>query len=203
MSFVQGLEGLGLLGLFLASFLGHFSIVMKDVIFVPLLLYMSQFWDPLTLGLVGGFGGGLGELSTYLIGKGVGKFTLNDVNRTEIPGWVRKLGLFSVLLSSLTPLPDAPVLLLLGSTHFPVSAVLALEIIGKTVLYAGGSMVGGVLYSHLTVILPAPWDSVLIIIISLGFSCIVTWKRTRIPIFRFVQNTINKLKGFWKRREDT
>jgi len=172
MSLANGLEGLGLLGLFLASFLGHFTIVMKDVFFLPLLLYMSQFWNPLTLGLVGGFGGGLGQLSIYLIGRGVGKFTLNDENRTKIPGWVKKLGLLSVLLSS--PLPDAPVLLLLGSAHFPVSAVLALEIVGKTILYTTVAIAGGVLYSNLAAIVPAPWDSALITLFSLWFSFIVT-----------------------------
>jgi membrane protein YqaA with SNARE-associated domain len=89
MSLAEGLRSLGLLGIFLASFLGHFSIVMKDVMFLPLFLYSSNFWDPLSLGLVAGLGGGLGEMGAYLIGRGVGKLRRNDKDR-QTPRWVKK-----------------------------------------------------------------------------------------------------------------
>ncbi|NIN51899.1 MAG: hypothetical protein GTN80_01925, partial [Nitrososphaeria archaeon] len=78
MSFTEVFVSLGLLGVFISSLIGHFSIVVKDIIFVPLFLYMTQFQDPIPLGLAGGIGGGLGELSTYLIGRGMGRFTLNE-----------------------------------------------------------------------------------------------------------------------------
>jgi membrane protein YqaA with SNARE-associated domain len=200
MSLAEGLRSLGLLGVFLASFLGHFSIVLKDVLFIPLFLYVSNFWDPLSLGLVGGLGGGLGELGAYLVGRGIGKFTANKQKETTIPSWVKKLGLFSVLLFSITPLPDTPVLMLLGSVHFPILAVLALEIVGKTFLYTSMAVAGGILYSNVSGILPAPWDSVIIAFVSLGLSVIITWKRTRTRIFRFAQETINKFRKLRKRQ---
>lgn len=200
MSLAEGLRSLGLLGVFLASFIGHFSIVLKDVLFVPIFLYVSNFWDPLSLGLVGGLGGGLGELGAYLVGRGIGKFTANKQKETTIPSWVKKLGLFSVLLFSITPLPDTPVLMLLGSVHFPILAVLALEIIGKIFLYTSMAVAGGILYSNVNGILPAPWGSVIIAFVSLGLSVIITWKRTRTRIFRFAQETINKFRKLRKRQ---
>jgi membrane protein YqaA with SNARE-associated domain len=200
MSLAEGLRSLGLLGVFLASFIGHFSIILKDVLFIPIFLYVSNFWDPLSLGLVGGLGGGLGELGAYLVGRGIGKFTANKQKETTIPKWVKKLGLFSVLLFSITPLPDTPVLMLLGSAHFPILAVLALEIVGKIFLYTSMAAAGGILYSNVSRILPAPWDSVIIASVSLGLSVIITWKRTRTRIFRFAQETINKIREGHKRQ---
>ena len=177
MSLAEGLGSLGLLGVFLASFIGHFSIIMKDILFIPLFLYLSNFWHPLSLGLIGGIGGGIGELGAYLVGRGIGKFTVNQQKEIIIPNWVKKLGLFSVLIFSITPIPDTPVLMLLGSVHFPILAVLALEIIGKTILYTSMAAAGGIIYSSVSGILPAPWDSILITSVSLGLSVIITWKR--------------------------
>ena len=196
MSLLEGFTSLGLVGLFLASLLGHFSIVMKDVVFLPLFIYMTQFWNPLILGLAGGLGGGLGELGIYLAGRSIGKFTLRNETRTEIPSWAKKLGVFSVLLASLTPLPDAPILLLLGSANFPILPMIVLELLGKTVLYTFIGTTGVIFYSNLTGILPAPWDSVVIILSSLSFSIIVTWKKTRYPLSKLIQNRINKIVGY-------
>ncbi len=200
LSLAEGLESLGLLGVFLASFIGHFSIVLKDVLFIPIFLYGSNFWDPLSLGLVGGLSGGLGELGAYLVGRGIGKFGANKQTKTTIPKWVKKLGLFSVLIFSITPLPDTPVLMLLGSVHFPILAVLALEIVGKTILYTSMAVAGRIIYSNVSGIIPAPWDSVIITSVSLCLSVMITWKRTRTRIFRFAQETINKIRKLYKRQ---
>ncbi|RLI45319.1 hypothetical protein DRO69_05565 [Candidatus Bathyarchaeota archaeon] len=200
MSLAEGLGSLGLLGVFLASFIGHFSIIMKDILFIPLFLYLSNFWHPLSLGLIGGIGGGIGELGAYLVGRGIGKFTVNQQKEIIIPNWVKKLGLFSVLIFSITPIPDTPVLMLLGSVHFPILAVLALEIIGKTILYTSMAAAGGIIYSSVSGILPAPWDSILITSVSLGLSVIITWKKTRTRIFSFAQETISKIRKLRKRK---
>jgi len=200
MSLAEGLRSLGLLGVFLASFIGHFSIILKDILFIPIFLSVSNFWNPLSLGLVGGLGGGLGELGAYLVGRGIGKFTANKQKESTIPSWVKKLGLFSVLIFSITPIPDTPVLMLLGSVHFPILAVLALEIVGKTLLYTSMAVAGGILYSNVSGILPAPWDSVIITSVSLGLSVIITWKKTRTRIFRFAQETINKIRKLRERQ---
>ena len=200
MSLAEGLGSLGLLGVFLASFIGHFSIIMKDILFIPLFLYLSNFWHPLSLGLIGGIGGGIGELGAYLVGRGIGKFTVNQQKEIIIPNWVKKLGLFSVLIFSITPIPDTPVLMLLGSVHFPILAVLALEIIGKTILYTSMAAAGGIIYSSVSGILPAPWDSILITSVSLGLSVIITWKKTRTRIFSFAQEAISKIRKLRKRK---
>lgn len=201
MSMTEGLRSLGLLGVFLASFIGHFSIVMKDMIFIPIFLYGSNLWDPLSMGLVAGLGGGLGELGelgAYLIGRGIGKMTVNNQKKMQIPKWIRKLGLFSILLCSLTPLPDAPVLILIGSAQFPFVAVLTLEILGKIFLYTTVAIAGGILYSNLNSIIPAPWNSVLVITASIVVSVIAASKKTITPILNLIQKIISRISKLRK-----
>jgi membrane protein YqaA with SNARE-associated domain len=201
MSLAEGLI-LGLLGVFLASFLGHFSIVLKDIIFVPLFITLAtnHFSHPLLLGFVGGLGGGLGELSAYLIGRGIVKVAGSRAKEVDPPGWVKKLGLLSVLVFSLTPIPDAPLLMLLGSARFPVLAVLALEIVGKTIFYSVVAVGGAIFYSLLAGILPVPWDSVVVISASVGLSVVVTWERTRKPLFRFAKRAFDRFSERRRKR---
>lgn len=192
MSITEWLTTLGLPGLFAASFLGHFGIILKEAVFIPVFIYLCNFWDPLTLGLVGGISGGLGELSSYLMGRGITKIAKNK-NTVKTPKWAKKLGLLSVLLFSLTPLPDMPVLVLIGSARFPVLGVLALEILGKILLYTIAAALGGALYYNLNGMLPTPYDSALVILISLSFSIIFTWKKTRTPILRETKKIVYKI----------
>ncbi|MFQ5837057.1 MAG: hypothetical protein ACE5HG_04295, partial [Candidatus Bathyarchaeia archaeon] len=67
-------------------------------------------------------------------------------------------------------------------------------------LYTSMAAAGGILYSNVSGILPAPWDSVIIASASLGLSVIITWKRTRTRIFRFAQETVNKIRKLRKRQ---
>jgi membrane protein YqaA with SNARE-associated domain len=180
---------LGLLGVFVGSLIGHFSVVLKDIIFIPIFLYVSQYYNPLLMGLAGGIGGGLGEMGVYLMGRGVGKLN-QELDAQQVPAWIRKLGLASVLLCSLTPIPDAPLLIFLGTARFSVLLVLLFEIAGKIILYTLMAIVGSTFISGVQGIIPPPWDSILLIGASLGFSILISWKKTRTPILNLIQRIL-------------
>lgn len=141
------------------------------------------------MGLAGGVGGGLGEMGVYIMGRGVGRLN-QEVDSQQVPAWMRKLGLASVLLCSLTPIPDAPLLIFLGTARFSVGLVLVFEIAGKVILYTLMAVVGGAFFSGIQSIIPPPWDSILIIGISLVFSILITWKKTRVPILNLIQRIL-------------
>ena len=177
------------MGVFLGSLIGHFSVVLKDIVFIPIFLYVSQYYNPLLIGLAGGIGGGLGEMGVYIMGRGVGR--LNQERNTEqVPAWIRRLGLASVLLCSLTPIPDAPLLIFLGTARFSVLLVLVFEIAGKIILYTLMAVVGGAFFTGIQGFIPPPWDSILLIGVSLVFSILITWKKTRVPILNLIQRIL-------------
>lgn len=141
------------------------------------------------MGLAGGIGGGLGEMGVYILGRGIGKLN-QEFDVQQVPAWIRKLGLASVLLCSLTPIPDAPLLIFLGTARFSVLLVLALEIIGKIILYTVTAALGNIIIPGIQGIIPPPWDSMLIIGLSLTFSVLITWKKTRVPIINLIQRIL-------------
>jgi membrane protein YqaA with SNARE-associated domain len=164
-------------------------VVLKDIVFIPIFLYVSQYYNPLLMGLAGGIGGGLGEMGVYIMGRGVGRLN-KELDAQQVPAWIRKLGLASVLLCSLTPIPDAPLLILLGTARFSVVLVIVFEIAGKIILYTLMAVVGGAFFTGIQGIIPPPWDSILLIGVSLAFSILITWKKTRVPILNLVQRIL-------------
>jgi hypothetical protein len=94
------------------------------------------------------------------------------------------------------------VLLLIGTARFPILAVLALEIIGKIFLYTTAAIAGGILFANLTAILPAPWDSVLLIAIFITTGIIAASKRATAYILKPVQVIIDKIRKLRKRKPD-
>lgn len=186
---VQGesLGNLGLIGVFTASLLSHLTVVARDM-FVPLFLPLTSFYHPVILGTFAGTGGALGEVTTYFLGWGVAE-SLEPVSNTEdkVAKWVSKYGLWAVLLVSLTPLPDTPIVLLAGSRKLPFGKLLIIEIIGKSTLYSIGAMVGGYVYAGLEYTLGAVLASSLMVVGSLIFCIFVTWKPSRDLLFGWLE----------------
>jgi membrane protein YqaA with SNARE-associated domain len=127
----------GYLGVFLVSMLG------SATIFLPLpstfvVFFSAAFLNPLLLGLVGGLGAAIGELTGYVLGFGGKKL----IERK----WKKKLveteklfqkhgGFLIILIFAATPLPDDIVGLLGGSLGYPVKRFFLATLIGKIILH--------------------------------------------------------------------
>jgi membrane protein YqaA with SNARE-associated domain len=173
----------GLGGIFLASMLSHLTIVARDM-FIPMFLPLATVYHPLVLGASAGIGAAIGELTTYLLGWGVAESIQegqSDDNR--LARWIRKYGLWAVLLVAVTPLPDTPIILLAGSSKLPFKKLFLVECVGKTTLYSIGAVVGGVVFTELTGAFGTIAASALMVIGSLVFCVLVSWKKSRNLIF--------------------
>jgi membrane protein YqaA with SNARE-associated domain len=148
---VQGeaLGRLGLLGVFVAAMLSHLTVVARDM-FVPLFLPLASVYHPIVLGSAAGTGAAVGEVTTYFLGWGVAE-SMESMTGAEdkIAEWIKRYGLWAVLLVALTPLPDTPIVILAGSRKLPFRRLLAVEVLGKSALYSVGAVVGGLLYGSL------------------------------------------------------
>lgn len=174
---------IGLGSVFIVSLVSHLTIVARDM-FVPIYLPLASIYHPLLLGSAAGCGAALGELTTYLLGWGVAE-SLEDSGGEEsrLARWIRRYGLWAVLLVSSTPLPDTPIVLLAGSSRLHLGKLLVVEIVGKTALYSLGAVVGGFVFMGLLGAVGGLWASVLMVLGSLVFCVLVTWKRSRDLIF--------------------
>ena len=186
----ESLGQLGLVGVFIASMLSHLTVVARDM-FIPLYLPLASVYHPVVLGAAAGTGAAVGEVTTYFLGWGVAE-SMESMTEAEdkIARWIKKYGLWAVLLVALTPLPDTPIVILAGSRRLPFSRLLAVEVAGKTILYSVGAVVGGLLYSGLEGTLGSVLASGLMVLGSLVFCVAVTWKPSRDWIFGWVEKLI-------------
>ena len=184
---------LGLVGVFVASMLSHLTVVARDM-FVPLFLPLASVYHPLVLGAAAGCGGAIGELTTYFLGWGVAE-SVGPASEAEdrVARWIRRYGLWAVLLVSMTPLPDTPIVLLAGSRRLPFRGLLAVELVGKTALYSVGAVVGGLVYTGLEGTLGGLTASGLMVVGSLLFCIAVTWRPSRDLIFGWLERLVPSL----------
>jgi len=173
----------GLGGIFLASMLSHLTVVARDM-FIPMFLPLASVYHPLVLGASAGIGAAIGELTTYFLGWGVAETLEENVQEdSRLSRWIRKYGLWAVLLVAVTPLPDTPIVLLAGSARLPFGKLFVVECVGKTALYSLGAVVGGIVFTGLTGTVGSFAASALMVVGSLVFCVLVTWRKSRDLIF--------------------
>ncbi len=180
----NGLGHLGLAGVFLVSMFSHLTVVARDM-FVPLYLTQTPIYNPLVLGATAGIGAAIGEVTTYLLGWGIAETVNDEGNRTasRLTDWIRRYGLWAVLLVAMTPLPDTPIVLIAGSNRLPFGKLFIAECVGKTTLYSLGAVIGGFVFTGLTNIFGSLTVSIITVIASLLFCIFVTSKKSRRAIF--------------------
>ncbi len=189
----EALGRLGLAGVFAAAMLSHLTVVARDM-FIPLFLPLAPVYHPVVLGSAAGTGAAVGEVTTYFLGWGVAE-SMEAMSGAEdkIAKWIKRYGLWAVLLVALTPLPDTPIVMLAGSRRLPFRRLLAVEVAGKSALYSLGAVVGGAVYGGLESSLGAVVASVLMVVGSLAFCVAVTWKPSRDWIFGWMEKLIPSL----------
>lgn len=123
----------GYLGAFIVCIIGNVSIILP----LPFALVVYAFGsvlNPLLLGIVAGVGSTIGEMSSYIVGRG-GRRVIEGRygGRLDV---VRKLvekhGMLVVFLVALLPIPDDLLLIPLGMMKYSVKKLLVAMLLGKT-----------------------------------------------------------------------
>ena len=136
----------GYLGAFLISIIGNFTIIFPIPYSMAIFfLGASRVVNPLILGIVAGIGAQIGEVSAYLLGRGVSKIELEKkygARFKRINQMVEKHGLWAIFIFAATPLPDDMVLIPAGIIGYDFKKTMIAGFLGKIVLttflaYAG------------------------------------------------------------------
>lgn len=136
----------GYLGVFLASFVGSATVILPAPVFLAIFAAGSVL-NPWLVGIIGGLGAALGELTGYIVGRG-GKKVIEKkhkkwIDRTK--SWFEKHGAFPIItLFAATPLPDDVVGILCGVINYDLKKFFLATLIGKiammTALAWGGAL---------------------------------------------------------------
>jgi membrane protein YqaA with SNARE-associated domain len=186
----EDITSLGLGGIFLASMLSHLTMVARDL-FVPLFIPLTALYHPVLLGFAAGVGGAIGDVSAYALGWGVSE-SLEGKSKTEdlVGRWVRRYGLWAILVVAATPLPDLPIVMLAGSRRLPFKKLLVIEAAGKTVLYSVGAFFGGKVFEVLIGTVGSLTASALVVVASIAFTFLITWGPSRDYIFGLIEKVV-------------
>jgi membrane protein YqaA with SNARE-associated domain len=184
-------EAMGLEGIFIVTLLSHSTMVARDI-FVPLFLALTPFYNPILLGLTAGVGGALGDIIPYLLGLGVAETVEGGGGKAEdlVGRWLKKYGLWAVLVVAMTPLPDLPVVMLAGTRRLPLHKLLMVEVVGKSALYSLAAWVGGWIFDLLIGAVGSTIASVGMVVASIVFSIALTWPPSRDWLFRILDRFI-------------
>lgn len=146
---IKRLHTLGYLGIFLLMFLSSATIFLPvpGLVGIPI---AGMFLNPLRVGIIGGIGGALGELSGYFAGCG-GRVAI-EKNKTRIyknvKRWMKRNGFLTIFIMAALPNPLFDIVgVAAGALEYPIWEFL-LACLGGNILkcvvlaYLGRSIVG-------------------------------------------------------------
>ncbi len=128
----------GYIGIFIACVIGNGTIIIP----IPYALIIVFFatnpnFDPLLLGLVAGFGSAIGEITSYALGRGVGKIGIESKYSWELERLktvIENKTFFVIFLFGLTPLPDDIIMIPVGIIGYNFKKAILACALGKIIL---------------------------------------------------------------------
>ncbi len=140
---VAQLEKYRYLGAFLISLIGNATVILPGAVLpilsaIGIVLYPTTGpLGPIIVGLVGGIGAAIGELTGYMVGySGHGIVKRSKIYR-RVEGWMRRWGAITIFILSLVPFFFDLVGIAAGVLRFPPWKFFLLCWTGRTLLYVG------------------------------------------------------------------
>jgi membrane protein YqaA with SNARE-associated domain len=128
-------------GAFLISIIGNATIIFPGAVLVILsnlgiLLYGSTgLYGPIIVGLLGGVGAAIGEITGYIAGYSGREIMARGKIYGRVEGWISKWGGWAILLFSMVPFAFDIVGIAAGIIRFPFWRFLFFCWLGRTILY--------------------------------------------------------------------
>jgi membrane protein YqaA with SNARE-associated domain len=138
---IAKLEDYGYFGAFLISLIGNASILLPGIV-LPLLTGLGIVFYPVSglfglvmVGLAGGVGAAIGEITGYMVGYSGRGIIENKKLYWRLTGWVKRWGALAIFIFALFPLFFDLVGLAAGVLRFPLWKFVLFCWLGRTMLY--------------------------------------------------------------------
>jgi len=132
---IEALEGYGYLGVFLISLLLNATIVLPAGNFLVLAALGAVLPSATLVGLAGGLGAAIGELTGYMAGYSGQAIVSRQRVYSRVKGWVEKWGMLTIFLLSVAPLVFDLAGIAAGVLRFPLWKFFLACWLGRTILY--------------------------------------------------------------------
>jgi uncharacterized membrane protein YdjX (TVP38/TMEM64 family) len=141
---IENLKGYGYLGAFVISVILNASVVLPVGNFVVIAALGATLPSATLVGLVGGFGAAIGEMTGYLAGYGGQALVTTKTNRwyLKLESWLCKHGAPAIFLLSIFPFAFDVVGCIAGALRYPPWKFFIACWLGRTILYIGVAWAG-------------------------------------------------------------
>jgi len=132
---VEALEGYGYLGVFFISVLLNATIVLPAGNFLVLATMGAILPSATLVGLAGGIGAAIGELTGYAAGYSGQAIVSRQRVYTRLKGWVERWGMLTIFVLSIAPFVFDLAGIAAGAIRFPLWKFFLACWLGRTILY--------------------------------------------------------------------
>ena len=136
------LKGYGYLGAFLISLILNATVVLPAGNFVIISTLGAALPSVTLVGLAGGAGAAIGEITGYMAGYSGRAMVQKQEMYARLEGWVRKRGTVAIFFLSLVPFFFDLAGIAAGALRFPFWKFLIACWLGRTILYIGIAWLG-------------------------------------------------------------
>jgi membrane protein YqaA with SNARE-associated domain len=138
----EALKKWGYLGAFLVSLLLNATIFFPTGGFLVLAALGAVLPSATLVGLAGGAGAAIGELTGYMAGYSGQTVVSRQKVYTRVKGWVEKWGFLTIFLSSIVPFVFDLIGIAAGALRVPLWKFLLACWLGRTILYVAIALAG-------------------------------------------------------------
>lgn len=132
---VEALEGYGYMGVFFISVLLNATIVLPAGNFLVLATMGAILPSATLVGLVGGLGAAVGEMTGYAAGYSGQAIVTRQRVYTWLKGWVQRWGMLTIFILSIVPFVFDLAGIAAGVVRFPLWKFFLACWLGRTILY--------------------------------------------------------------------
>jgi membrane protein YqaA with SNARE-associated domain len=134
---IEELKAYGYLGAFIISVIFNATLILPAGNMLILVVLGATMPLPVVVGLVGGTGATIGEITGYVAGRSGRGLVARSQMYNRVEGWVRKWGSMPIFVFSLVPFVFDLVGIAAGALRFPFWKFLFFCWLGRTILYVG------------------------------------------------------------------
>ncbi len=141
---IEDLKGYGYLGSFIISVILNASVVLPVGNFVVIAALGATLPSATLVGITGGIGAAIGEMTGYLAGYGGQALVATKTNRwyLKMESWLCKWGAPAIFLLSIFPFAFDVVGCIAGALRYPAWKFFIACWLGRTILYTGVAWAG-------------------------------------------------------------
>jgi uncharacterized membrane protein YdjX (TVP38/TMEM64 family) len=151
--FFQNLKGYGYAGVFVISVLLNATIIIPVSAMAIISSMGVVLSSPLLVGVVGGIGAGIGEMTGYIAGRSGRDLLAKSKIYNRVEGWVKRWGWIAIFVLSIFPLFFDVVGIIAGAMRMPVWKFFLACWLGRTISYVVVAYLGSVIFQAI------PWMS--------------------------------------------